>query len=357
MNISKKQKIAAVTGFAVVAIAAGITTLYIQKKNASKAQKNSPQIETITAEPKFESESTNVCDYSMVEAFKKGLVNSVTGYVDKTPYRVDTVKLNFDECSSIRKGYYTQISTEDSVLEKYITINYIDPDTANIPEALKKMLLKFADQTNDSVQQKSVVAHEAFHASHNFSNYNLRAKERADITNLEEIMARFTEFSYLREHYKINGDSTIFKSNFRFYQYALRRGEINPRSTDSTEQRTEQLFVLKKIFEQSNQNYGDIYDDDIVDFLKKSKDYDPKRPNQYQQALSEVFTTIWDGKIVNLDPISSGELEMPMLSENTQTYVDCLSVKEEYRIQADTAKAVSDTANLLMQMQEKGKSK
>jgi len=353
---NKNKKVAAATGLMVVA-AAGITTLYLHKDSIFKDKKTLPQTETITVEPKTEEEPVNVCDYSMVEAFKKGLVNSVSGYVDKTPYRVDTLKVNLDKYNDIRKGYYTQISTGDSVLEKYITINYIEPDTANVPIALQKMLLKFADQTNDSVQQKSVVAHEAFHASHNFSNYNLRVKERADIANLEEIMARFTEFSYLREHYKINGDSTIFKSNFRFYQYALRRGEINPRSTDSTEQRTEQLFVLKKIFEQSNQNYGDIYDDDIVDFLKKSKEYDPKRPNQYQQALSEVFTTIWDGKIVNLDPISSGELEMPMLSENTQTYVDCLSVKEEYRIQADTAKAVSDTANLLMQMQEKGKSK
>lgn len=357
MNISKKQKIAAVTGFAVVAIAAGITTLYIQKKNASKAQKNSPQIETITAEPKFESESTNVCDYSMVEAFKKGLVNSVTGYVDKTPYRVDTVKLNFDECSSIRKGYYTQISTEDSVLEKYITINYIDPDTANIPEALKKMLLKFADQTNDSVQQKSVVAHESYHASHDFSNYNLRAKERADISNLAEIMARFTEFSYLREQYKMNGDSTIFKSNFRFYQYALRRGDINPHSTDSTEQRAEQLFVLKKIFDQSNQNYGDIYDGDIIGDLKKSKDYDPNQQNQYQQAITDAFTTIWDGKLVNVDPISTGELEMPQLPENAQTYVDCLTAKEEYRMQSDSAKTVTDTTNILLQMQNDGNSK
>ncbi|MBP5399919.1 MAG: hypothetical protein J6Y53_05880 [Alphaproteobacteria bacterium] len=351
-NLTKKSKAIITTGIAVAATS-GITTLYLCKDSIFKNNDAAPQQQTTTLEPKVETEkSVNVCDYSMVEAFQKGLINSVSDYVRETPYKVDTIKLNINECSNVRKGYYTQISNEDTILEKYITVNFIDVDTTEIPEALKKMVLKFAKQTNDSVQQQSVVAHEAFHATHDYSKYNLKIQERGNILNLEEIMARFIEFSYLRENYKVTGDSTIFKSNFSFYQYALRRGEINPQSTDSTEQRAEQLFVLENLFNQSNQNYGSIYDKDIVKCLKEAKDYNPERPNQYQEALDDVFKTIWDGKLVNVNPVSTGELEMPTLPENTQTLVNCLTTREEYRI--DSLKTVQDTTNLFLDTQNSG---
>lgn len=352
MNFNKNNKILVAAGVVAIATAAGITTLYLHKDSIFKTKKAAPQPQTEKVEPTHEAESVNVCDYSMVEAFQKGLINSVSEYVDKTPYRVDTIPLNLNECDKVSKGYYTQISTEDTILEEYITVNYLKPDTTNIPDPLKRLLLRFAQETNDSIQQKSVVAHEVHHAKHDFSNYNLKAKERADLSNFEEITGRLWQFIYLREQYKINNDSTVFKSDFRFYQYALRRGEINPRSTDSTEQRTEQLFVLRNLFEQNAQNYVDLYEEEVINDLKKAKDYDPNIPNQYPQALAQLFTVIWDGKLVNLDPISTGELEAPTLPENVQTYVNCLTSKEEYRIsQSDTNKTNIDTTNLFLEKQ------
>ncbi len=352
MSLTKNEKIIGAASIVVIAAVAGLTTLYQYKNNPKKpAQK--PQITTVdTTNKEDTAKIVNVCDYSMVEAFKKGLINSVNDYVNHATYNVDTIRLNINECNNVSKGYYTQISTGDSVIEKHITVNYILPDTANLPEPLKRMYLKFAEQTNDSIQQRSVVAHELYHASHDFSNYNLKIKERADIANIEEIMARFIEFSVLRECYKIIGDSTIFKSNFRFYQYALRRGDINPRSNDSIDQRSEQIYVLRNLFEQSNQIYVDIYDDEISKAIKKGKEYDPNQPNQYQQALEELFTIIWDGKLVNVDPINTKELEMPNLPENIQTLVNCLTAKEEYRIsQSDTNKTNIDTTNLFIEKQ------
>ena len=321
MGFTKKKKIIVGAGICLT-IAGGVS--YLQLCRHSQYQKQAPETSVVTTTP---IEDLNVCDYSMKSAFKMGLIHSVGDYVEKTPYKVDTIKLSLNNLDNIKKGYYTRITTGDSV-QDYITLNYIEVDTTDIPDPMKRLLLKFADQANDSLNQKGTLAHETLHKDCQ-QEFNMRAQERADYHSLQEIMGRFRDFSFIREEYKKNNDPSIFKANYRFYYYALKRGDIDPFSQDSLCQRQEQLFVLKNLSEQFEQS--NTYDEEICEAVKKSPEYDVSRPNEYQRALDDMFTTICDGKLVNINPISTGEMEAPQLPEKTQTLVNCLTAKEEYK--------------------------
>ena len=323
MGFTKKKKIIVGAGICLT-IAGGVSCLQLCRH--SQHQKQTPETSVVTATPV---ENLNVCDYSMKSAFEMGLIHSVGDYVEKTPYKLDTVKLNINNLDNIKKGYYTIITTGDSI-QDYITLNYIEVDTTDMPDPMKKLLLKFADQANDSLNQKGTLAHETLHRDcQQQQKFNMRAQERADFHSLQEIMGRFRDFILIREEYKKNNDPSIFKANYRFYYYALKRGDIDPFSQDSLCQRQEQLFVLNNLaaqFEQSN-----TYDKEISDALKDAPEYDASRPNEYQRALDHMFTVIWDGKLININPISTGEMKAPQLPENTQILVNCLTAKEEYK--------------------------
>ena len=171
----------------------------------------------------------------------------------------------------------------------------------------------------------------------------MSAEEYATLIGHDEMSCRINGLLSLREQYKKNMNLSIFKGEYKFYGDAVRSGQINPLSSDSIQNRSEQLFIVSAIHDQWETTNKYNYEDYTVAKLNEHKPMDETRKNEYNDALNHAYTFIWDGKLVNMNFISDSTLSEIELTEREQEAVKqrqalekCTQNKEEHNQNKET---------------------
>lgn len=313
----------------------------------------------ILSTPENLEDKTKLIGYSMTDAFKYGVINSINDYTKQAPYKKDTVNFSGDFNQLITYGYYQKINGK-----KHVVISHINPDTLSIPNAspfMKRMIVSFAKYHNDENEVSKIKAHEFWHQNNDpdivngadiqlknkttrgIFDYNMSAEEYATLIGHDEMSCRINGLLSLREQYKKNMNLSIFKGEYKFYGDAVRSGQINPLSSDSIQNRSEQLFIVSAIHDQWETTNKYNYEDYTVAKLNEHKPMDENRKNEYNDALNHAYTFIWDGKLVNMNFISDSTLSEIELTEREQEAVKqrqalekCTQNKEEHNQNKET---------------------
>lgn len=286
--------------------------------------------------PERVEDTDKLIGYSMTDAFKYGVINSISDYVEKAPYKIDTVNFAGDfQNQVIDFGYYEEINGR-----KTVVLTHINPDTLSIPNAtpfMKKMIVTFANHHNSQEERGTILAHEFGHqatdpdkklgddihlsqkTSCSIFDYNMTAEEFELICNHDEMRGRINGLLYKREQYKKHGKISIFNGEYSFYGRAVRSGKINPLSTDPQDIANEQLFCVKSIREQYEKEHMEHYEKYTIDRLNaEHRAFDTQKDDEYNKALDQVYTFIWDGKLVNMNFYSNGQLPEIRLTDKEQ---------------------------------------
>lgn len=342
--------------FCGVAIA-GSSCLYLAQ-NSSFRQKEQEKSQIVTMDkPRLQktpektqeipqSEKDKLIGYSMVEAFKYGVINSISEYIEKAPVTQDTIQFSGDFNSVVTYGYYQKIKGT-----KKVVINHIEPDTLSIPNAapmMKRAIVSFAKYHNDPVKVKAIEGHEFGHQTQDpdpkvadsinipglekrsIFDYNMSPEQFAIIVKESEVCARAWGLFTLREHYKdVDGKPSIFTGENSFYGKAIRSRLVDPFSEDPKQNGMENLFIMKSLYEQFKVKDAANYEDYVIKMLENKKPEDKSKPNEFALARERLHTLIVDGKLVNLDYISNGTIPEPELSEREKQAVEKRTRYEE----------------------------
>lgn len=293
--------------------------------------------------------------YSMVDAFKYGVVNSISDYVDRAPHKTDTINFagQFDQV--ITYGYHQKINGR-----KYVVLSHINPDTLSIPDAsprLKKMIVSFAKYHNDSTKVKAIKAHELWHqatdpdvenagdinllhkSTRSVFDYNMTTGEFAKICGHDELASRINGLLFLREQYLQNGDSRIFKEDYSFYGRAIRSGKIDPTSENAEDAENERLFIFKSMREQWESKHKYNYEDYAVAKLNEHRPAETGQADEYDAALDRQYTFIWKepsgtSRLVNMNYISNGIVPDIVLTDRVAEAAERRAHIEEHNLQA-----------------------
>lgn len=253
--------------------------------------------------PKYTAEElAPLKNYSMIEAFKYGLVNSISDYIDQTHYRTDTTVINRatleqgtsimarvslpelpedilaeypeaaeeikEEASSSKaptftRGTYNQHNYSTRVIH-FVADTISEP---NLSPEMKQRIVRLVDNFNDSIERKATLAHEFIHQDRSPSktqrdkfkkiSINVRSKSLHDyIVTPEENMKLYLHdeiggnigsLLLLREIYKKTGAISIFSKRFGDYKEAIESGQIKPFSNDPIEKEKERFFIAKYV--------------------------------------------------------------------------------------------------------------
>nr|QIM10578.1 hypothetical protein PlAlph_4700 [uncultured Alphaproteobacteria bacterium] len=287
-----------------------------------------PPVPQRTAPVEDLADKEKLIGYSMVDAFKYGVINSISDYVDRAPHKTDTIKFAGEFNQVITYGYHQKINGK-----KYVVLSHIEPDTISVAGAsskLKKMIISFAKYHNDSTKVKTIKAHELWHqasdpdvengtdinlankSTRSIFDYNSTTEEFAKICGHDEISSRLNGLLYLREQYLQNGNSRIFKDEYSFYGRAIRSGKIDPNSENAADVENERLFMFKSLIEQWESKHKYNYEDYAIAKLEEHHPMDKGQTSEYDHALDRAYTFIWktpsgDSKLVNMNYIS-GEI-------------------------------------------------
>ncbi|MBR1648792.1 MAG: hypothetical protein IJ689_04250 [Alphaproteobacteria bacterium] len=310
------------------------------KKQRIEAAVKIPQVALPVAGDSFKDnpqEKQKLIGYSMVDAFKHGVINSVSDYVRQAPHKTDTVRFNGDFSQVITYAYYQKVNGK-----KEVFISHIEPDTLSIPEAsprLKKMIASFARLHNDSMQIMMNKAHECGHQAtdpdektaqdihlsditrRSVFEYNTTPQEFALICAHSELVGRLWSLSYLRERYMEEGNPNIFKGDFRFYGQAVRDGLVDPMNEDADARANERLFVVKSLQDQWNNTHTLNYENYITERMEEHIPFDRQKDSEYDKALDFLYTVIWDGELVNMNYVSKGNLPELQITETARQAV------------------------------------
>lgn len=293
--------------------------------------------------------------YSMVDAFKYGVINSISEYVDKAPHKTDTINFAGEFNQVITYGYHQKINGK-----KYVVLSHIEPDTLSIPDAsprLKRMIISFARHHNDPTKVKTIKAHELWHqatdpdiengadikleqkSTRTVFDYNSTTLEFAKICGHDEIGSRINGLLYLREQYLQNGDSRIFKDEYAFYGRAIRGRKIDPFSTNPQDVENEQLFIFKSMLEQWESKDKYNYEDYPVAKLEEHHPMEAGQKSEYNEALDRIYTFIWktpsgESKLVNINYISGGIVPDIRLTDRVEEAARLRERREAQYLQA-----------------------
>jgi len=305
----------------------GGSCLYLSQHSEFLGKNNAKDEKVKTSNvPECVEDTYKLIGYSMTDAFKYGVINSISDYVERAPYKIDTVDFAGDfQNQVIEFGYY-----EERDGQKTVVLTHINPDTLSIPNAsprLKKMIVDFANYHNSKNERETILAHEFGHQAtdpdkkigasihlsektpHSVFEYNMTAEEFALICNHDELRGRINGLLYKREQYKRYGTSSVFNGEYSFYGRALRDGKINPFSTDPKDIANEQLFCVKAMREQYEKEHIEHYEKYTIKRLNAEHIlFDSKKEDEYNKALDQVYTFIWDGHLANLNFYSTGQL-------------------------------------------------
>ena len=361
------------------ALAVGVTgCLYLSQCSEfrhKETNKKQPETEMISKQDSTSVDSTKIKEeqkligYSIIDAFKHGVVNSITEYVEKVPYDVDTINYTGRDIA-IERGYYQDDNQEDEYLQfgyyddekGRIIVSYIKPDTISIPCLSgddKQQIVRLADYLNSLMDKRK--AHESAHQAtnpnreigkniniedkteHSIFDYNTTPKETAKVFYHDELRARFFEFLYAREQFKKTGDLTIMEIEYPWYKDAIDRGYINPYSSDPKDQRKEQIFCMQNVkreFEQSDDISG--YENGARDIICKHQPYNDSKEDEYNLALHDIHTYVWDGNLCYMDKFfidgTISEFELSPLVQLTAEAKD-----KEHKMHTRKAESENDT--------------
>ncbi len=280
---------------------------------------------TVTKSPTYsiddiQKEKEKLIGYSMTDAFRYGVINSISDYVEKAPHLSDTVDFSGNLNQVITYGYYQRINGK-----KQVVITHINPDTISIPNLtpkVKKMIISFAKYHNDETKKGAIKAHEFWHQNTNpdtqnndnfilsditkrgIFEYNTTTEEFAKLCAHDETASRINSLLFLREQYLKEGKTNIFYGDFAFYGKAIRQGKINPLSEDPKDIEQEQYFIVKSMLEKWETKHKYNYQDYAIKKLTSHKPMPKGQKSEYDKALDKAYTFIWDGKLVNLNYIS-----------------------------------------------------
>lgn len=303
--------------------------------------------------------------YSMVDAFKYGVINSISEYVDKAPHKTDTINFAGEFNQVITYGYHQKINGR-----KYVVLSHINPDTLSIAGAsprLKKMIVSFANYHNDSTKVKTIKAHELWHqatdpdvengsdidllqkSTRSVFDYNMTPVEFAKLCGHDEVASRINGLLFLREQYLQNGDSRIFKEEYAFYGRAVRSGRIDPMSEAPEDIEKERMFIFKSMHEQWESKHKYNYEDYPVAKLDEHVPMNTEQENEYDKALDREYTFIWktpSGKseLVNMNYISDGIVPDIRLTDRVEEAALRRTRLEERHLQAKKEPALSAQA-------------
>ena len=333
------------------ALAVGVTgCLYLSQCSEfrhKETNKKQPETEMISKQDSTSVDSTKIKEeqkligYSMIDAFRHGVTKSVTEYVKKVPYDVDTVDYagQADEC--IQFGYYDDDKGR-------IVICYIRPDTISITGLSvedKQRIVSFANYSNSLLEKYK--AHESGHQSSNpnkeigkdidisdktersIFEYNTTAEETALLCYHDELRGRFFEFLYIREQFKENDDSITMEIEYPWYKDAFDRGYINPYSSDPKDQRKEQIFCMKNVKQDFEQEDIEAYTDYVITRTSEHAAFDEEKGSEYAAALDFDHTYIWDGQLASLNFFTDGTISDFKLSPEVK-----LAAKEKEELDA-----------------------
>lgn len=293
-------------------------------------------------------------NYSMIEAFKYGLCNSIGDYIDKTSFAVDTVIINkkaldhgtasFSDGNDNLNATTGKKNMPRHTLaiyrfqngKKEVALKYFVPDTlseTNLTSKDKQRILKFVANNNKKHIQRGLLAHEFIHQSRcpdgmaalklkvkvskeNLFNFKTTAYQDAKLCFHNEIGANIGTLLYQREEYLKTGDLSVFTGYNRKYAKEIESGRINPRSVDGDAKYAERLFIFKSISEQWMKNDKEYYSNyaitqtDLLDNAGKYiKNKGADHNKEYIKALDLAYTFIMDGELVNLNFISANKVK------------------------------------------------
>lgn len=312
------------------ALAVGVTgCLYLSQCSEfrhKETNKKQPETEMISKQDSTSVDSTKIKEeqkligYSMIDAFRHGVTKSVTEYVEKVPYDVDTVDYAGQDNEIIQYAYYNDDNG-------HIVVYYIRPDTISIPCLSgddKQQIVRLADYLNSLMDKRK--AHESGHQSscpnknigkninvsdkteRSIFEYNTTAEETALICYHDELRGRFFEFLYTREQFKENNDSIIMELEYPWYKDAFDRGYINPYSSDPKDQLKEQVFCMRNVKKDFEQGDINAYAEYVIERTNEHAAFDEEKGSEYVEALDFDHTYIWDGQLVNLNFFTNGTI-------------------------------------------------
>ena len=316
---------------------AGVTTVaylaYNSKFRHSETKSDKDKTEILQPDSiNVETEKQKLIGYSMTEAFRYGVINSIGEYVEKAPHKTDTVEISSSQ-QCFERGYYDEIDGQ-----KTVVLNYVNPDTLSISDAtpgIKSKIVAFANFCNGEVERNTTLAHEYKHQDtdpdENVGNnihldkqmtipvfkYNMPSHKFILVCHHDELSGRFNGFLYRRELFKKYGRLSVFNGEYFFYARAVRRGDIKPFSTNPQDIANEQRFCMKSMCEQYAHNHKEKYQEYAINRLYAEHiPFDDKKRDEYPEALKVIHTYIWDGKIVDLSGyFLSGNLPEFQLTE------------------------------------------
>ena len=316
---------------------------------------------TITKLPTYsiddiQKEKEKLVGYSMTDAFRYGVINSISDYVGKAPHLSDTISFSGDLNQMITYGYYQRIDGK-----KQVVITHINPDTISIPNLTpktKKMIISFAKYHNADTKKGAIKAHEFWHQntnpdtqnSNNFIlsditkrgvfEYNTTTEEFAKLCAHDEIASRINSLLFLREQYLKEGKTNIFYGDFSFYGKAIKQGKINPLSDDHKDIEQEQYFIVKSMLEKWENKHKYNYQDYAIKKLASHKPIPKGQESEYDKALDKIYTFIWDGKLVNLNYVSENILPDVKLTDVVKAAVEEKKQQEQKTELPPQAKAL-----------------
>jgi len=291
-------------------------------------------------------------NYSMIEAFRHGLCNSIGGYIEKADYIVDTIPVNrqlFQKGNALYSAESKEATKNASISfgvykyrkgKKQVILNYFKPDTlsdTNLSAAEKQKILNFAKKHNDPTKQQMILAHEFHHQAcvpnpdeqlknvvnpQSLFSFRVTTFEDAKLCFHNEICGDINAFLMLREIYLQQRDLNILTERFPEYAKAVKCGQLNPGSPNLPEKNKERLFIAKYItarWKKDKSKYYEGYAERQTGVLINQGKYQQNCPgNEYRQALDFAYTFIMDGELVNLNYISNGEIADVEISAKLQ---------------------------------------
>lgn len=277
-------------------------------RNKNKVPENNP-------EPKVEVAEQPPADLNKVpmnEALKKGWCEDISSFVEKASHVTDTIILTKDNYNTrVCAGAY--IPAEDLV-----HIKYFIPDTTGADAQKAQIIIKTAQMRNNELFWKSNKAHEYKHRQTHKSKVfqsNVSAEDYARLCQHNEIASQVANLLYEREVYKKACQQCVYNKDYlvelissRFYAYreAIRKGEIDPFSTDPQKQEYENYLIVKTASDWwiNKEQEANIYvsKKNLKYFMRKTHKALRKRDEKaYEEALDKCYTFIKDGKLVILN--------------------------------------------------------
>lgn len=316
--------------------------------------------------------------YSMTEAFRYGFCNSISDYVAKADYAVDTIKVtramlnngkNVDSLEQNAAGKQNRVFITYGIYKRrnnkmQVILNHFAPDTvseSNLTPQMKQRIVRFAKGSNDKIRRQMTLAHEFHHqacfpdrsvqkkiadlvGNKFIFDYAVSPEQDAKLCFHNEICSDINGLLMLREMYLQNRDTSMLERYFPPYGKAVSSGQLRPGSRFKQDKSKERLFIAKYLTERwkkEKTHYYEKYAENQLGILINHGKYKGNRAwNEYDKALNFAYTFIMDGELVNMNYISRGEVEDVRISDSLMKKINkVLADKEKADAQAMIAAA------------------